>query len=190
MRKFALIAVGLLLIAGTAYSEKPEEMEGHEGMMGHHPGMGMMGRGGMEMMNDDGPGPMMGLLRGIELTDEQRATLDKMRLDNERKMIERRSTMVDLGGKLKLAITADKFSQKDVDEIAAKMGKFHEEGITMHVANVRAIRDILTPEQRVRFDQNILSEGPGMGKGMGMGREKHGWLGMFKGKKCGPGGCD
>jgi Spy/CpxP family protein refolding chaperone len=186
MRKLTLATAALLLFAGAAMAQPPE---------GNMPGHGMMGHGPM-WMGDGGAGPMMGCLKGIELTDDQRGKLDKMHLDQARKMVERGGTMADLHSKLKLAITADKFSQKDVDDIATKIGKFHQEQISMHAAMMRAVRDLLTPDQRIKFDQNVLTMGRmGMGKrmgqGMGPGMKCGMGLGMGQGMgKCGPGGCD
>lgn len=147
----------------------------------------MMGPGhpmGWQMNDDDDDNFMPGMC-GIEFTDEQQAKLDKLRLDGQKVRLERRAQMVDLQAKLKLAMTADKYSQKDIDDIAAKMGKFHQEAVLMRAKHLKEVRDMLTPEQRIKFDQHILS-GP-MGKGF------PGRCGDMPGKGKGPGcgfGCD
>jgi len=195
MNSLKLIASALLLTAGAVYAEPPEPMApGHPGMMemmGGHGGMPGCDMKGMEKMKcGDDDGPMEGLCGDLDLTDEQEAKAEKICYDNQRKMVERKSTMVDLQTKLKLAMTADKYSQKDIDDIAAKMGKFHQEGVLLRAAHLKAIRDLLTPEQKMELDEKVLKmgHGQGMGMGKGMGKGRHG---MGKGMKdCGQGGCD
>jgi len=191
MRKMTITAVALMLLAGAAFAQPPMDGKSPDGMPPGHPKMmGMMGHGGMDMKgcDNDGPGAMKGCMRSINLSDDQEAKLEKIHFTHQRKQIERKATMVDMQSKLKLAMTAEKFNQKDIDELAAKIGKFHQEAVLLKVSNLREVREILTPEQRPEFDQNVLNMGPGMGMGMGMGDGKGRGMGKGMGK-CGPGGC-
>ena len=177
MRKFIVAAAALILIAGIAFAERGEDPAekmgpGHHGMM---EGMGMEGCHGA---------PMMGCLRGIELTDDQRAQMEKGKLHQEKIMVARKADMAQLQSKLKLAIVADKFDQGDVNDIVGKIAKFHQDGLTMHIKHMRAVRDMLTPDQRVTFDQNVLAMGPGMGEGMGGGMGRGMGPGMGECKDC------
>ncbi len=175
------MALALILIsAGTTLAQHPKEMGAPmPGMMPPgHPPMGMA-------MDDDEDG-MKHCMMGIGFTDEQQAKLDKMRLEGQRTQVEKKAQMADLQAKLKLAMTAEKFSQKEIDDVAAKMGKFHQEAILMKAKHVREVREMLTAEQRIKFDQSILDGkmGPGgRSPGFGMGH------GMGKGHDCGS-GCD
>lgn len=173
MKRTLFTALVLVLIgAGTILAQHPKGMEAPmPGMMPPgHPPMGM----GMQM-DDDNEG-MMHCMKGIDFTDEQQAKLDKMRLDGQKIHLEKKAQMVDLQAKLKLALTAEKYNQKEIDDIAAKMGKFHQEAILMRAKHMKEVRDMLTPEQRIKFDSRILDGGPmncggpGMGMGRGMGK--------------------
>jgi len=188
MRKITVAAVAIMLLAGATFAQPQMDGKTPDGMPPGHPKMMGMGHGpmGMKGCDDDGPGAMKGCMRGINLTDEQEAKLEKIHFTHQRKMIERKAAMVDMQSKLKLAMTAEKFNQKEIDELAGKIGKFHQEAVLLRVSNLREVREILTPEQRPEFDQNVLNMGHGMGMGMGMGDGKGRGKGMGK---CGPGGC-
>lgn len=187
MKKMLSLAAALLLVAGAAWAQPgpdkdccPPDGPGMHGMGMMDCGPGPMG--GMER-DDDGDGPIKGLLRDVDLTDEQEGKLEKLQLDNQKKMVERKAQMVEYKSKLQLAMITDKYSEKDIKEIAGKLADFHKEGIILHAALVRAIRDMLTDPQRVQFDQNVLAAGKGMGMGPGRGMMKRWGMGW----DCGPG---
>ncbi len=164
----ALIAA-LLLSSGLAIAQPPAPMELPSPPS--PPGWGMK----------RGPSQgMMGHCRGLNLTEEQRAEISKLRLEHQREMVELRSDMVALRNKLKLQITADKFNQSEVDGITAKLSKLHQKLTQMHVKHLRQVREKLTPDQRVKFDSKVLSceMGPGHGRGQRMmGPRGHGQKG-------------
>jgi len=176
VKRILFTALALILIGTSSLIAQPKDMQAPmPGMMppGHPP----MGMGRMGMDNDDDC-CMPGDMQGIKFTDEQRAKLDKMKLEVQKIRLEKKAQMVDLHAKLKLAMTAEKINQKDIDDIATKMGKFHQEAILQRAKHMREVRDMLTAEQKIQFDQRILGggmggcfDGPGpkMGRGMGMG---------------------
>jgi len=180
MRITTLALAVLLVLGGAAMAQPPKMMDDSPAPFPGHPPMGMKMMHGCD---DDDDAPMR-CLDDIDLTDEQEAKLEKMALDHHRKRLERRAVMVDLQTRLKLAITAEKFNQKEIDDLAAKIGKFHQEAVSLKVGHLREVRAILNDEQRIEFDQNLLKCGPG--KGMGKGRFKK----MGRGMGCGPADCD
>lgn len=131
------------------------------------------GHGQMGPCQGDMPG-----MFGLKLTDEQLKQVQNLKLEHQRAMLVMQSDMSELHNKLKLAVTDEKFNQGDVDKIAGNFGNAHEKKIQMKVKFLRAMRDILTDEQRVIFDQKILAMGIGLGHGMEKGPGMRG-----------PGGC-
>ena len=130
-------------------------------------------------------GDMLGMF-GLKLTDEQNKQVQNLKLEHQRAMLVMKSDMSEQHNKLKLAVTDNKFNQSDVDKIAGNFGNAHEKKIQMKVKFLRAMRDILTDDQRVIFDQKILARGIGLGHGMekGPGMRGKGGRGMRGGGRC------
>ena len=163
------VLVVILFTVGLA-SAQPSGMPGHgKGQRECCPKM--MGPGQCDM-----PG-----MFGLKLTDEQRKQVQNLKLENQRAMLEMKSDMSELHNNLKLAVTDNKFKQGDVDKIAGKLGSTHEKKIQMKIKFIRSMRDILTDEQRVIFDQKILAKGIDFGHGMKKGPGMRGHGGRGKG---------
>ena len=128
------------------------------------PSAGKMGRMGM-MQGKGGPGAMMGMMK---LTDEQKAKIQDLRLAHQKEMMPLRADLQKLKASMKLEITADKFNESKVKAIQADMSKVMNEIASKTILHGRAVRDLLTPEQRKQFDARILSGGM-MGGGGPMG---------------------
>ena len=123
------------------------------------PAAGKMGR--MEMMKGmmqgkGGPGGMMGLMK---LTDEQRTKIQDLRLAHQKEMIPMRADLQKLHANMKLEITADKFNESKVKSIQGEISKVMNEMASKMILHQRAVRDLLTPEQKKQFDERILSGG-------------------------------
>jgi Spy/CpxP family protein refolding chaperone len=149
------------------------------------PGVGMM----MRHQGGPGNGPMQ--LPG--LTQDQKSKLADLRLAHQKDILPLRTQLEKLHGDLKLEITADKFNEGKVKSIQSDMAKIRSEIGSKAVLHQRAIRDLLTPDQRKVFDQRILSRGMmGAGRGLGVGpgnRMGPGrGMGMGPGRMMGPGG--
>jgi Spy/CpxP family protein refolding chaperone len=124
------------------------------------PPAGKMGRMGM-MQGRGASGAMMGFPK---LTDEQRTKMQDLRLAHQKEMIPLRSDLQKLHANMKLEITADKFNESKVKSIQGEISKVMNEIASKTILHQRAVRDLLTPEQRKQFDTRILSGGM-MGKG-------------------------
>ncbi len=138
------------------------------GMM-HGPMRGMSSG----MMKGPGGGPM-GMLK---LTDEQKTKMQDLRLAHQRDILPLRSELQKQQAILKLEITADKFNESKVKVIQNEISKLQNEMAMKMVLHQRAVRDILTPEQKKKFDEHILSAGP-MAPGLIMGGGMMGGRGM------------
>ena len=124
-------------------------------------------------------GAMMGMMK---LTDEQKAKIQDLRLAHQKEMIPLRADLQKLKASMKLEITADKFNVGKVKSIQADISKVMNEIASKTILHGRAVRDLLTPEQKKQFDARILSGGR-MGGRQPMGR------GMMRGGRMNrPGG--
>lgn len=104
---------------------------------------------------DRGAGP--GLDRMLDLSEEQEAKIQDLRLQHQKEMLPLRSKLESLRDDLKLAMTADKFGKAKAEKIISEMEKIRAQLEIARVLHHQAIRDILTPEQRKEFDMNLLS---------------------------------
>ncbi len=130
------------------------------------PGMGRGQRGLLQQKPGLPPGPGFheGCF-GLNLTDEQQVKIQQLRLEQQREMIKIKSEVSNLRDKLKLAVTADKFDAKAVNDMTGKLAKVQQQRMMMKAKHLRKVRDILTDEQRVKFDQKVLSGRFGFGHG-------------------------
>ncbi len=114
----------------------------------------------MEQDNDPSiPLPRMG--EALGLSDEQRAKMMDMMLALQRAVLPLKSKLHELKVQLKLKITADDYSEKTVDQLLNQIVDLEKQIQKKRIAHMRAVRDMLTPDQRKKFDAAILS-----GKGL------------------------
>jgi Spy/CpxP family protein refolding chaperone len=145
------------------------------------PQAGKMGRMGM-MQRMGGEGGMMGLPK---LTDEQKTKIQDLRLAHQKEMIPLKADLQKLHATMKLEITADKFNEGKVKSIQADISKVMNEIASKSILHQRAVRDLLTADQKKVFDEHVLSGGM-MGKRGGM---RGGMMGpMQRGGRMAPGG--
>jgi protein CpxP len=161
------------------------------------------GMGGMGMMHGNMQGMMGGQAGGpmafLKLTDEQKTKIQDLHLALQKEVLPVRAELQKQRANLKLELTADKFNEGKVKSIEAEISKLTSDIALKTALHQRAVRDLLTPDQKKQFDQHILSGGPmgqggGMGQGMMMGRGGrmgHGGMmggGRMMGPKAGPRG--
>jgi Spy/CpxP family protein refolding chaperone len=104
------------------------------------------------------PSPM----RMLDLTEEQQAKIQTLRLQLEKDLLPFRSKLPALGADLRAATTAEKFDESKVRAIVEQMQKLHTEMQMKEILHGQAVRSLLTPAQREKFDLHILAgHGPG-----------------------------
>ncbi len=171
MKRLTIIAISviILLAGGTAIAqmERPPMPDTPEDMSWWGQGM-RMGHGGFW----NSPHSKMGL------TEEQSKQLSGLKTGHQRKMMELQTQFSEQQTRLRLANTADSYSEKEVNAIASKLSDLTEKRVKLMSKHLRSVRDILTPDQRNIFDQKILS-----GK-KGFGMDKHGKRGKQSSQKC------
>lgn len=175
MRKNLIVAAGLALsLAGVASAqqgergkrdERPRRADSGQAAERARGPMGERGRGGPDGL----------LLKGIELTEGQRAQIAQLNKTQRESMDAKRD-----GRREEMEQVRAARQRGDTAAVRAAMQKNRqamEQARTQHIA---AIRNILTAQQRVQFDRNVAElqqreagrgqmgarggRGPGMGK--------------------------
>jgi len=147
----------------------------------------LMAQPGRGPRNGQGPnrGPWMD--QALDLTEEQQAKMEDLRLQHQKEIIPLQSQIESLRSELHLAMTADKFDKSKVEKIVNDMQKVRTQMQMSRVLHQQTVRELLTPEQRKKFDLHILSrKGPRGGRGFGAGQGMCPNCGMGRGR--GPGG--
>ncbi len=124
-----------------AYPCESEMMPGH-GMMD---GMGGMG-GGMMMQS-----PRMHMLKFLDLTDDQRAQINKLNDDLQHKNWERMGLIQDETAKLRDLYEADKRDPKAIGSQYQKIFDLQRQMIEAMVDTQNRVEDVLTPDQRAQL---------------------------------------
>ena len=134
------------------------------------------------------------------LMPEQQTKMQDLRLAHQKEMLPLHTQLQKLHADMKLEMTADKVNEGKVKSLQGDISKLTSDLASKKFVHMRAMRDILTPDQKKKFDERILSGGmmgpggnggPGamMGRGKGMGqrgmmtpRAMKGRAGMMGGK--------
>ncbi len=103
-----------------------------------------------------GPGKMMDAL---ELTDEQESQILELRLDHQKEMMTLRDERHGLRTEMKLLLTEDNPSSSKVSDLAGKVGDVAKKTALEKADHRMKIRNILTDEQKVKFDLMALHRG-------------------------------
>lgn len=145
MKKSILIGLGLAVsVASTAIAQAPDTNRG-KGPKGQRGESGQMdgrrgGRGGPDGL----------LLKGITLTEGQRTQIAQLRKTQREQLDTKRNASKGDLGKLREAHARG-------DTAAIRGAKEQRRAVLEQerLQNIAAIRNILTAEQRVQFDQNV-----------------------------------
>lgn len=103
-----------------------------------------------------------------DLTEEQQAKMQELRLQLEKDTLPLKTKVQSLRADLKIAMTAETFDEGKANNLVYQIQKVQSEMQMKHLLHQRAVRDILTPEQRKVFDLHLLS-GRGAGRFGGFG---------------------
>jgi Spy/CpxP family protein refolding chaperone len=102
-------------------------------------------------------------MKMLDLTEDQKNKIAEKKLQIEKEILPIRGQMDKLHTDLKLEMTADNFDEGKVKKIVSNLTDLEEEIRVKRLLNRRAIRDLLTAEQKQKFDLITLSRG-GRGK--------------------------
>ncbi len=179
MKRITAVTLLLTFFLATALMAQEEPAKAKQ------PNPQMRGMGGMGMMmhrQQGQPGAPMGL---GALTPEQQTKMQDLRLAHQKEMLPLHTQLQKLQADLKLEITADKVNESKVKSMQGEISKLTGDLAGKRFAHMRAVRDILTPEQKKKFDERILSGGmmgqgpggPGAMMGPGKGMRQRGMMG-------------
>ncbi|HUV20640.1 MAG TPA: Spy/CpxP family protein refolding chaperone [Gammaproteobacteria bacterium] len=132
-------------------------------MMGQMMG-GMQGQGAGAMMGGMQGGMMDGMGYGLNLSDEQRTEMGKIRQQFLPRMGELRGKMQANHEQLQAQRQGGAADQAAIDELADQKGALMAEMIKLRAAHQARMQALLTDEQRERMREHR----PGMGMGTGM----------------------
>ena len=103
------------------------------------------------------------MMESMDLTDEQQAQIETLRLDHQKQMMTLKDQLSSLRTEMKILLTEDNPSANKIKELAGKIGDTQEK-MTLEKANHRvAVRRLLTDEQKTKFDMMTLHRGDRMG---------------------------
>ena len=106
-------------------------------------GLGFRGRGFQTMM------------QGLELTPEQRVQVDRVHNEYRDKMIAQRSKMLDNRASIRLLNRQYPVDQAEVQKLAQRQGELVSERIALRAEKHAKIQQLLTDEQRARWQDAL-----------------------------------
>lgn len=144
MKKSILIGLGVAVFASTAIAQAPDSARGKGKARGGEYGQmeGRRGRGGPDGL----------LLKGITLTEGQRAQIAQFHKTQRDQMQAKRDANKAEMGKLREAR-----QRGDTAAVRAAMAQRRTQMEQTRTAHIAAVRNILTAEQRVQFDKNVAA---------------------------------
>lgn len=111
----------------------------------------------------------------LNLTDDQKTQIDKLRLEHQKEILPLRNEVHNLQSEYKLLIIDNKVSEAKLKKHAENISSLRETLSLKHALHQRQVRSLLTDEQKVKFDQHIISgrgqKGPRGQKGCVMGQD-------------------
>ncbi len=104
------------------------------------------------------------LAKMLDLNESQQSQIQEMRLSMQKEMIPLRSEVEKYQGELKLVMTAENFDAGKAESLVNKISDLRAKMKLKHLMQQQAVRNLLTDEQRKKFDLHILSnDRPGKG---------------------------
>jgi Spy/CpxP family protein refolding chaperone len=110
--------------------------------------------------------PMQRMMGQLDLTDQQKTQVQTLCRDHQKAMIPLQDDLRSLRHQMQLLITKENASSGEIKTLAGKIGTATEKIAQEKADHMLKIRNLLTPEQRTKFDMMILN-GRGLGRGMG-----------------------
>ena len=112
------------------------------------------------------------MMKMLDLTEEQQANIQELRLAHKKEVLPLKAKLKTLESNLKLEMTAESFDEAQARKIVEEMGTLRMEMHMNRLLHKQDVRNMLTPEQRQKFDLHLLSA-KGRGRGHG-GPPSHG----------------
>ena len=137
------------LVAGAAVFGVAQAVDGSGGGSGGSPGPGRAMHGG----GFGGMGPMRGLMRDLDLTDEQRTQLRSIAKTSWERSAARRAELESLRKQIETTVIANGFNEAEIRGLIEARSSLLADTMVDVVRAMAEMRSVLTPEQQKRFDE-------------------------------------
>lgn len=95
----------------------------------------------------------------LELTETQESQVMDLRLKLQKEILPFRAELSDLRAQMKLEITAEDFNEGKVSKLASQIADIQKQIRIKRVLHQRAVRNLLTEDQKKKFDLHIIAGG-------------------------------
>jgi len=116
----------------------------------------------------DFPKPCGNMMDNLEFTAEQESKISDLYLQLRKEIIPLQSEIDRIQSDINLELTSDNFSEAKIKKFTEDVARLHKDIQFKRIMNQKAIRNLLTTEQKKKFDLQLLSrrnfrggEGPG-----------------------------
>jgi Spy/CpxP family protein refolding chaperone len=99
------------------------------------------------------------MARMLELTESQESQIMDLRLALHKEILPLRTELSNLRSQLKLEITAEDFNENKVSKLASQIADLQKQIRMKRILHQRAVRNLLTEEQKKKFDLHVISRG-------------------------------
>lgn len=114
----------------------------------------MMNRGDKQGQNQQR------MMTQLNLTDEQRAKVEEIHLNGQKGMIPLRNNIQEKNAQLRTLRMSDDYDEAAVNALIEEIGELRTAMMAMRTGHQQQIREILTEEQRIKFDSMQQLRGP------------------------------
>lgn len=163
------------LATGMTAAQANSHHGGHQGMQGAKPQMGMMaGKGGKHGKGHGKKHHLFGPAWKTTLTNEQKLELDKLHLAFAKSKLPVKAGLKTLKVQFAILATSDQASAEALEAKIHELIMAKREMMRLKANYIVAQRQILTPEQRISFDMDVIHKAMRGKKGKGKkGGMKH-----------------
>ncbi len=160
----ALLAAAVIAVPLFAQPGPPDDRPAHP-----------RGRGPCVCREDGERMPMRGkMMEALNLTDQQKAQMEKLRTELEKKQVTVHGKVAVLRVELKELFQAENPDRSAIEKKMKEVSDLQHQLKINGLDHAFAVKGILTPEQQKIWKKHMLAMGEermGMGMGMGMGPE-------------------
>jgi Spy/CpxP family protein refolding chaperone len=106
---------------------------------------------------EDAVKPKRNMIRNLELTAEQESKISDLKLQFKKDIMPLESEVDQLRSTINLELTSDNFSESKIKKLTEDIARLQKDIQFKRIMHQKAIRDILTVEQKKKFDLHLLS---------------------------------
>ena len=99
------------------------------------------------------------MARMLDLTESQESQIMDLKLTLQKEILPLRTELSNLRSQLKLEITAEDFNENKVSKLASQIADLQKQIRIKRILHQRAVRNLLTEEQKKKFDLHIIARG-------------------------------